>query len=168
MSIFTSVDSWLVFVNNKNKIVLFLARWLASGFGAGYAPLLPGTTGTLVAVALLHVWDPSWKLIVLGLLIGYMAIQPVLRSEFSPDPQWIVWDEIMGMLFAYQLVGRPLSSAELWWLFFFFRFFDMLKPFPIRQIETLLARTDPTLGILLDDLVAAIMAAGTLYLTRLF
>ena len=133
-------------------------HWLAFGFGAGLAPLAPGTLGTLVAVPLyllLQGLSPgAYLLVLVGLfLIGLWACDKTARELGGGDPSAIVWDEILGYL-----VTMALAPPGWTWILLgliLFRFFDILKPWPIGPLDR---RVKGVLGILLDDLVAGAMA----------
>jgi phosphatidylglycerophosphatase A len=132
--------------------------FLAFGFGSGLARRAPGTVGTLLAV------PPGWCLkqlppigygmaLILLFLAGVYLCGAASRRLGQHDPGGIVWDEMVGFWLTVALV--PVSGA--WWLaaFLLFRFFDILKPWPIRQIEK---RLGGGLGIMFDDVIAAFYA----------
>ncbi|MGD8275972.1 MAG: phosphatidylglycerophosphatase A [Thiohalocapsa sp.] len=133
-------------------------HWLAFGFGAGLSPMAPGTAGTLVGVALYLVLAmlPSvlYVLIVAGLFgAGIWAVGAVAEQLGADDPPAIVWDEVVGFLVA--MIAAP---AGIMWViagFLLFRAFDIYKPWPISTVEV---RFRGALGIMLDDVVAAIYA----------
>ncbi len=133
-------------------------HWLAFGFGAGLAPWAPGTMGTLVAIPLyllLQGLSPgTYLLLLVGLfLIGLWACDKTARELGGGDPGAIVWDEILGYL-----VTMALAPPGWIWILLglvLFRFFDILKPWPIGPLDR---RVTGGLGILLDDLIAGAMA----------
>ena len=134
-------------------------HFFALGFGAGLAPRAPGTAGTLVGVLL----DPLLRLLGLELRIGVVVLMFVVgvwlcgesaRRLGEHDHGGIVWDEIVGYL-ALMLVlpaGWPWAVAG----FVVFRFFDILKPWPIRQLDH---GVGGGFGIMLDDIVASVWGA---------
>ncbi len=134
------------------------AHFLALGFGAGLAPRAPGTVGTLVAFPLYWVLadlPPSayWLLVGLGFLVGVWSCARTARALGEPDPGSVVWDEIIAFL-----TVLPFAPAGLWGAlaaFGLFRLFDILKPFPIGWLES---RLGGGLGIMFDDLIAALYA----------
>jgi phosphatidylglycerophosphatase A len=134
-------------------------HWLAYGFGSGLLPGAPGTFGTLAAIPLYLFLRPLplvWYLAVLVLMfvpIGIWACGKTARELRAHDPSVIVWDEISGFLLA--MTAAP--SGWLWILagFVLFRFFDILKPWPIRVLDQ---KVPGGLGIMLDDLAAGAMA----------
>ena len=135
---------------------------LALGFGAGLVPRAPGTAGTVVALPLAWLML-DWSLglragIVAALFVaGILICGESARRLKTHDHPGIVFDEIVGLL-ATSLV---LSGNPLWLLaaFVLFRLFDILKPWPIRDLDHRLAGG---LGIMLDDLMAAVYAAAVL------
>jgi phosphatidylglycerophosphatase A len=148
-----------------------LARWVATCFGCGYAPVGPGTVGSLgaslAAWALAH-WGawPPWAIGALGVLAAVPAIwaaDVTARALATKDPGLVVIDEVVGQWIA--LAG----AASIHWLtvlagFILFRVFDILKPPPVRQLE----RLPGGLGIVADDAVAGVYAALLLFaLSRL-
>jgi phosphatidylglycerophosphatase A len=116
-------------------------HWLAFGLGAGTVPVAPGTFGTFV----LGVW-----------LCGRTA-----RELGVHDHPGIVWDEIVGFL-----VTMTAAPAGWLWIvtgFVAFRFFDILKPWPIHRLDRQLGGG---IGIMLDDVVAGIYGALVLRLVH--
>jgi phosphatidylglycerophosphatase A len=134
-------------------------HFFALGFGSGLAPKAPGTAGTLVGVLL----DPLLRPLGLELRIGVVVLMFVAgvwlcgesaRRLGVHDHGGIVWDEIVGYL-ALMLVlpaGWPWALAG----FVVFRFFDILKPWPIRQLDH---GVGGGFGIMLDDIVASVWGA---------
>lgn len=129
---------------------------LAFGFGSGLSRYAPGTMGTLVAVPLgllLKGLSPAayWIVLVLLFSLGVYLCDRASRALGRADPGGIVWDEMVGYWLAVALV----PVAWTWWLaaFLLFRVFDILKPWPIRQLER---RVGGGLGVMLDDAVAAL------------
>jgi phosphatidylglycerophosphatase A len=132
---------------------------LALGFGAGLVPRAPGTAGTVVGMLL----DPLLRSLGLGgraAVIALMFAAGVWICGASAkrlgvhDHPGIVWDEIVGYL-AMMLV----APAGLGWAlagFVLFRYFDILKPWPIRQVDH---GVSGGLGIMLDDILAAAWGA---------
>ncbi len=132
---------------------------LAWGFGAGLAPVAPGTMGTLAAIPLylgFKTFCPSIYLavIVLGFIIGVYICSRVNRELGREDHPGIVWDEIVGFWVA--MVGSPVTWEYILAGFLLFRLFDIGKPWPVSWLDE---KVRGGLGIMLDDLVAGIMAA---------
>ncbi|WP_214000176.1 phosphatidylglycerophosphatase A [Arsukibacterium sp.] len=136
-----------------------LGRWqhlLALGFGAGLAPRAPGTFGTLVAIPFIIgfaslgvVWYLAFLLA--GAVLGIYICGKTARDVGEHDHGAIVWDEVIGYALAMLLV--PITAQSLLIGFLLFRFFDILKPWPIRWFDK---RVHGGLGIMLDDLLAAV------------
>ncbi len=140
---------------------------LALGFGSGLAPKAPGTAGTLVAMPaawLLLSWPLTTKLALVAVLFAagvWICGESARRLEVHDHPA-IVWDEIVGLLATCLLL--PADPRWLPVAFVLFRFFDIAKPWPIRDVDH---RLGGGIGIMLDDIVAAAFAAICLLLARL-
>jgi len=151
--------------------------WLATGFGLGYAPVAPGTAGSLASVALFGlaqglIKGAAFPLVYLGalaalLLAAWWSTEQALRHWKSSDPQSVVIDEIVGQWVAYSGLifaeWRQLTAGGWKYLlagFILFRAFDVLKPFPIRRSERLPGAT----GVVVDDVLAGLYAAAGLIL----
>ena len=129
-------------------------KLLAFGLGAGYSPVAPGTMGTLVAVPLYFLLQPLSLFEYLGIVVGISLIGiwicDVASKEMGVhDHPGIVWDEIAGYLVT--MIAAPAGWPWVIAGFVLFRFFDILKPWPIRAIDE---KIDGGLGIMLDDLLA--------------
>ncbi len=134
-------------------IVLF-----ASGLGAGYSPVASGTVGTVVAIPifiLLSQWGTPGVLAGLTVIavLGIPAADHMERSLGTSDPGKVVIDEIAGFLLA--MAGSPVAVSHIVAGFFLFRFFDIVKPPPVRQAERYLRGG---LGVVADDLLAGVYA----------
>ncbi|MFI5217911.1 MAG: phosphatidylglycerophosphatase A [Bacteroidia bacterium] len=138
---------------------------IAAGFGSGFSPIAPGTVGSLVGcflVFLLNSFLPSENyffqlcivhcgLCILFLIIGIISINN-LQSEWGHDSPKFTVDEIAGMLISVLFI--PFSWQNILIGFVLFRFFDILKPFGIRQLE----KVHGGWGVMLDDVLAGIFA----------
>ena len=141
-------------------------HFVALGFGAGLSPKAPGTAGTLIAIVpawLIAAWSLPAKaaLIVALFVFGVWICGESARRLQCHDHPAIVWDEIVGFLATCLVL-----PAEPFWLllaFVLFRFFDIVKPWPIRDLDH---RLRGGIGIMLDDIVAAAFAAACLLLVR--
>ena len=132
------------------------AHWIALGFGAGLAPVAPGTVGTLVAIPIAAVLRAHFPDVAFAAAIAVLALIGVWAAEVTgrhlgvPDHGAIVWDEVVAFLVVLFFVGtHPLSIAVA---FVVFRFFDIVKPPPIRQLERVFKNG---FGVMADDLLAA-------------
>ncbi|MDL2329042.1 phosphatidylglycerophosphatase A [Desulfosarcina sp. OttesenSCG-928-A07] len=136
----------------KEKAIVFLA----TGGLIGYAPKAPGTFGSLSALPLclglaLLPWKTATLLIVALTLVSVWISGAAATLLGEKDPKSVVIDEIWGMAIA--LTGLPFTFPVVFFGFLGFRFFDILKPFPIRWIDKKLSGG---WGIMLDDVLAGI------------
>jgi phosphatidylglycerophosphatase A len=137
-------------------------HWIASGLGSGLSPWAPGTAGTLAAIPLylaLAGLPLHWYLgaVVLAALVGVWACGATALDLGRGDPGAIVWDEVVGFLVT--MIAAPPGWVWVLLGFALFRLFDIWKPWPIRALD---ARVHGGLGIMLDDLVAGLLAWGLL------
>jgi phosphatidylglycerophosphatase A len=150
--------------------------------GVGYMPIAPGTWGSLVAVALylalrltvfgtfsnsndtadsfFHSTFLALELLIIitTIALGVWAASHTERILRIKDPGKVVIDEVAGQLIA--LLAIPTVIDQLWWVwlalaFLLFRFFDIVKPYPARKLESL----PGGLGIMADDLIAGVYSA---------
>ena len=137
------------------------AHLLAQGFGSGLSPVMPGTTGTLfgwASYAALTAAAPTWfspihwaLIIVAGFAIGIWACERTGRDMGVSDHGSMVWDEIIAFWLILLFVMPAGFSTQLW-AFVLFRFFDMVKPPPIRYFDK---HIKGGFGVMWDDIVAA-------------
>jgi len=130
--------------------------FLAFGFGSGLSPVAPGTMGTLVAIPFIFALKPLgnagfWVALLLLFLLGVRLCGQVSRKLGVHDHGGIVWDEMVGYWLSVAFV--PLQWPWLLAAFLLFRFFDILKPWPIRQLDK---KVSGGFGIMIDDVVAAL------------
>lgn len=138
------------------------AQFLALGFGSGLAPRAPGTFGTLAAVPVYLLLRPLTVpvyLVVLAVLfaVGVWVCGHTARQLGVHDHPAIVWDEVVGFL-----LTMLLAPPGLIWLllgFVLFRFFDIIKPWPISALDR---RVEGGMGIMVDDVVAGLFALACL------
>ena len=139
-------------------------QFVACGFGAGLAPVAPGTFGTLVALPLWWLLQPLPLVAYLGLVVVLAAVGVWLCDRAASrlgvhDHPAIVWDEIVGYLVT--MVAAPAGWLPMLLGFVLFRAFDILKPPPVRSFEKL----PEGWGITLDDVAAGVYAHIALRLT---
>lgn len=135
----------------------YITLLLASGGGVGYLPYMPGTWGTLVAIPFslaVNRLATGELVLAVGALFGLMLVAIVLANQAgrllaTKDPQIVVVDEIAGFAAANFLTD---STTGLILAFVLFRFFDIAKVFPARQLEALPGGA----GIVLDDMIAGV------------
>ena len=132
------------------------AHLIAFGFGAGLAPVAPGTFGTLLAFPLFWLFRAQTDAlefilaIVVLFALGIWACEVTGRALGAADHGGMVWDETVAFLLV--LYFAPASLPWQAAAFLLFRLFDILKPQPIRYYD----RTFKSgFGVMLDDLVAA-------------
>jgi phosphatidylglycerophosphatase A len=135
-----------------------IGRAVATFFGLGFFPLAPGTAASLAVVLIYKfflgglLWPYVLLLFFLFTVLGVISSADYSRELREEDPRKIVIDEACGQLFVLLLV--PPTWAALAVSFFLFRFFDIIKPFPVSRAEKLPGGW----GIMADDFVAAGMA----------
>jgi phosphatidylglycerophosphatase A len=144
--------------------LLALARIIATGFGAGYSPIAPGTAGS--AVALLILWLVPFSR--LGILVFFLAVtiigtwasHVVEAAAGDKDPGIIVVDEVAGMTLSVLVL--PLTVPVLLAGFVLFRIFDVVKPFPAGRLQSV----HGGVGVMIDDLFAGLYALIVLLVLR--
>ncbi|HDZ90699.1 MAG TPA: phosphatidylglycerophosphatase A [Deltaproteobacteria bacterium] len=137
----------------SGRTALVLATW----FGTGLVPVAPGTLGTLGAVplVLLSRWLGGWSGLFFPLVVTITAIWASDRAGKilgRTDPPEVVMDEVAGFLVTMFLLPASLLNMAIG--FVLFRFFDIVKPWPIRRAEGLRGGY----GIVADDLLAGVYA----------
>jgi phosphatidylglycerophosphatase A len=140
-----------------------LITFLATGFGSGLAPFAPGTAGTLVGVVICLLcitlpW-PMRLLIVIALSVLSIYVSEQAEKIYNKkDDQRIVIDEIVGL----QITMLPVAITVLHLCvgFVLFRIFDILKPFPINNLQ----RLPGGWGVVIDDVGAGIYAGAVMWL----
>ncbi|WP_201597488.1 phosphatidylglycerophosphatase A family protein [Psychrobacter fulvigenes] len=150
--------------------------WLGIGLGSGLPRRAPGTWGTvggfIVAIPLMSLgFVPFLIITLLSCLIGIWICGRTSELMQTHDDPHIVWDEWAGIWitllpFSYmsvttdtfwQDISQSLSIIALILAFILFRFFDIIKPPPIGWVDK---RVAGGLGIMLDDIIAGVMAAA--------
>ncbi len=146
------------------------AHCLAFGFGAGLAPKAPGTVGTLVAIPLHFLMAQVAfnlvfyiSMIVAAFLFGIYLCGKTARDLGVHDHGGIVWDEFVGYWITMILV--PLTWYWVLAGFVAFRFFDIVKPWPIGWLDM---KVHGGFGIMLDDAIAGLYAAIVIQLGMYF
>jgi phosphatidylglycerophosphatase A len=133
---------------------------LATGFYLGKIPKAPGTFGTLLGIpcawAMATYLPPVWYLIgtVIFVLAACVVAEMYERLWVVHDPKEIVIDEVVGYVIA--MTWLPLTWQSFLYAFIAFRFFDILKPGPIRRIDQ---KVKGGLGTVLDDVAAGLVAS---------
>ena len=137
-----------------------LSEWLATCFKIGHLPIAPGTWGSLAAVIGWWLWlqylDPLVfiVLIITIFIIGVFATNIIIDHTGEKDPSRVVIDEVAGQWLG--LLMLPDGTLYIVGAFILFRFLDILKPWPIRQLE----QFPKGWGIMLDDMLAGLLTLG--------
>ncbi len=139
-----------------------MVRFLATGAYLGYAPVAPGTVGSLGCAVLMWFFVPEvtaatshlglWVMLLSTLAFAALAIwaADLAERQFGHDSSRIVIDEYAGFVVSVLLLPKSLLLVAV--AFVLFRALDIVKPFPARQAEAL----PGGVGIVTDDLVAGI------------
>ena len=150
---------------NHNQKMYNLPIVLATWFGVGYLPKAPGTWGSLAALPF------AWLIMTAGgqillfvsilitFVIGWWASEVYIQREGGKDPGPVVIDEVVGQWLTLSVVTPDLIIYGLGFLLF--RIFDVFKPWPIGLADR---RIDGGFGIMIDDVLAGVYAAASLYL----
>ncbi|MCV6610894.1 MAG: phosphatidylglycerophosphatase A [Amphritea sp.] len=143
-------------------------HFLAFGLGSGAAPKAPGTFGTLAAIPLFLLLQPlalHWYLLVLVVtfVVGIYLCGKTSEDMGVHDHGGIVWDEFVG----YWVTMFAAPAGWLWIVigFVLFRIFDIAKPWPISWADK---KVHGGFGIMLDDLLAGLMALAVMQLLALY
>ncbi len=145
-------------VSMKNPV-----HFLALGFGSGLVPVMPGTFGSLAALPILYAMGfVSLQIFivitVVSFLVGIYLCGKTAGDLKVHDHGSIVWDEVVGMMVTF--IAVPINPLSLLLGFLLFRFFDILKPWPIRVFDR---RVHGGFGIMIDDIVAGAIACACLH-----
>ncbi len=139
---------------------------VATVFGSGLAPVAPGTFGTIgsipFCVAFMYLFSPMVNLAILAAisLLGVYVCDKVSEDLGEHDHGSIVIDEFAGLMLTYMFLPE---FTVIWFAigFILFRFFDIVKPQPIKYLDQ---KVHNGLGIMIDDLLAGLMAGGVIIL----
>ena len=146
----------------RNSGAFLIGTW----FGCGYAPVAPGTAGSLagliIAIALYYAAGAGRGTLLLLTLVllapGIWAAGEVAKQTNTTDPQIVVVDEVIGQWIT--LAGASTFNAKTWVAaFVLFRLLDMWKPAPARQLENLPGGW----GIVADDVMAGVYGALAIF-----
>jgi phosphatidylglycerophosphatase A len=145
------------------KRILFI---IATFFYVGYLPVAPGTWASLATTALVYFISPYWQapvyiqlvIIFVVFLLGIPAASQAEKHFDKKDPRPCVIDEVAGQMISLLLIPHSIVLYAAG--FFIFRFFDILKPFPIKHLE----KAPHGLGIMIDDVAAGLYSLALLHL----
>jgi len=147
-----------------------VANLLSSWFGCGYAPFAPGTAGSaaagVIAVALVYAGVRWWGFLALAAALWFPAVWSAgvtAESMGVKDPGCVVVDEVLGQWITLAGV-RAYNWKSFLAAILLFRLFDIWKPFPVRQLESL----PVCWGIVAYDLMSGVYAALVLFLAGWF
>ena len=133
-----------------------LYRMIASVFYIGYLPVAPGTLGSLAALLLYYFICRNTitmtAVILIATILGFITAGKVEKMFGEKDPGEIIIDEFAGMLIS--LYRLPPTMGYVIAGFLLFRFFDIVKPKPIHDLEKLKG----SLGVMSDDIIAGVYA----------
>ncbi|GAD89502.1 MULTISPECIES: phosphatidylglycerophosphatase A [Vibrio] len=137
---------------------------LATGFGSGLSPIIPGTMGTLASIPLYLALvqlplSAYWVFVIISCIVGIKICDVTSKDMGVHDHGSIVWDEFAGFWITMSVVPLLGIAANDWkWLiagFVLFRAFDMIKPWPISYLDK---QVHGGFGIMIDDILAGVMA----------
>lgn len=148
----------------KERFALLIAEF----FYCGKSPYMPGTVGSLGSLV---IWVPSvvfgWPLwlklflLVALFFIGVWASGYAIAHYKKSDPQQVVIDEVVGQGIPFLVIGP--FWIEIACAFLLFRFFDIVKPWPIKYLER---QFPDAFGIMIDDVVAGIFALAIIFIGK--
>ena len=147
----------------KNPYIL-----ISSGFGLGLIPLAPGTMGSgfglCLYIYIAHFHLPAFIIyfsLAVLLFVAWIAVSKTLNQLGEGDHPEIVIDELIGMMF----VATVLPADPYWAIaaFLLFRFFDIIKPFPINKVDRTYKNA---FGIILDDMIASGYSIAVIMIAR--
>jgi phosphatidylglycerophosphatase A len=144
---------------------------LATFFNIGRFPIAPGTLASLVTAAVFYAANvflqPSLVAQIAAIVIIFIiGIPAATEGEYhfgKKDPRPVVIDEVAGQMVALLLVPYTIGYYIVG--FFLFRFFDILKPFPVNILDK---KIKGGLGIMVDDIAAGLYALGAIHLIKHF
>ena len=138
-------------------------------FGLGKIKFIPGTIGSLATIIILyvifHLLNVSSNFVLLGLVIifiySFPAVSSYIKDNENKDPGEIVIDELIGQsipIFAYEISHGTEKSSDEALIFYsicfvLFRFFDILKPFPVSFFDK---NFKNSFGVIMDDVCAGL------------
>ena len=147
---------------------LKISEWIATCFKVGYLPLAPGTWGSVFAILLWWVLLKDLNTYIFGvviiifLLIGIVVSNIIIDQSGDHDPSHIIIDELVGQWLALFLIPDGFFNIAI--SFILFRFFDIIKPWPIRLIE----KFPKGLGVMSDDLTAGLITLVLIQIINIY
>lgn len=142
----------------KQTILHKICKLIASIGPIGNLPA-SGTWGSVVALPFAWLLAGTWGipcLVVISFVLGVLTIQPLIKGKDEKDPGFVVIDEFMGQLVVFSFLPKEsLTPIALVFGFFFFRLFDILKPWPASFFDR---KVHTGLGVMMDDFAAGFYA----------
>lgn len=140
------------------------SQFLALGFGSGLAPKAPGTFGTIAAIPvflLLSLLSPVFYAVtvIIMFIVGVYICGKTADDVGVHDHGAIVWDEFVGFFITMFMI--PLSVSTIIVGFILFRFFDIVKPWPISLADK---KMNGGFGIMFDDVLAGLFALAIMHI----
>jgi phosphatidylglycerophosphatase A len=161
-------------VRKPEGILDYISLAIATGLGTGFAPIAPGTFGSVVGVAMYMLvvllrlpWPIHYGvMMVLSIWVSYIGVWTSTRTAQMfgvHDPGQVTVDEVAGQFItlAFLPIAPPVYLIIVG--FILFRLFDIVKPYPIRDMEFL----HSGLGIMADDILAGLFAGVLCFLINL-
>ena len=146
----------------QSNLALILATW----FGVGLIPIMPGTLGSLAALPIawliINLFGHGWFLVVLIAIffLGIVVCEKCHKQLKEKDPSIIVVDEVVGQWLAVLFLPPNLIFYSFG--FVLFRFFDIFKPWPISWVDRNIKNG---VGVMLDDILAGAFSLSILHFT---
>ena len=145
----------------------FIIKILSTGLFVGYIPLAPGTFGTILSAVIYWQLFPKntaiqTVIVLIGIVVAIIVAGQSEKETGRKDDRKIVIDEIVG--FWVCMLFIPHKIIFLTAGFLLFRFFDVVKPTPVKKLEQL----PGGFGIVLDDIAAGIMTNIVLQILKIF
>jgi len=154
-------------IHGPKGFTLFFLSW----FYSGKFPKAPGTVGSLATIPLFFLLNYlgfniySLTALIVALYIFAVILTQKVQIKYGlHDPQWIVIDEVIGMLITWCFVNRSLAFEDLFLVFSLFRLFDIIKIWPASYFD----RLHHGMGTITDDLISGFYAGISILLIRHF
>lgn len=154
-------------IHGPKGFTLFFLSW----FYTGKFPKAPGTVGSLATIPLFYLLNylnfNIYSLI--GLIVTFYVTSVVLTQKVQTehglhDPQWIVIDEVIGMLITWCFVKQSLAFEDLFLVFSLFRLFDIIKFWPASYFD----RLHHGVGTITDDVISGFYAGISILCIQYF
>ncbi len=145
-----------------------ISEWIATCFKVGYLPLAPGTWGSVFAILLWWAFLKNVNIYIFGILIifsfliGIVTSNIVIDQRGDADPSYIIIDELVGQWLALLFIPQEYFYIVI--SFISFRFFDIIKPWPISLIEKL----PKGLGVMSDDFIAGLITLVLIQIIHIY